>query len=121
MMNNQSIDFSMSDDAKNGDQSRIELSKRFWDAQFKHMCFYNCEYCIVCRQAINAARRASTIDDLEKHLPKTETCEVVVTYSTPYWWNPLYGRFTFMIVSDKGHQEFFKVCKLNIKGLFKFN
>ena len=111
----------MKNDAENGDKSRSELSKRFWDAQFKHRCFYNCEYCIIQKQSTDAARNANTIDELHKALPKTETCEVVVTYSTPYWWNPFYGRFTFMIVSDRGHQEFFKVCKINIKGLFKFN
>ena len=103
---------------KDGD-TRGELAKRFWDAQFKHKCFYNCDICVIRKQAIDAAKQSKTLEELQSTLPSTETCDVVATYTTPYWWNPFIGRFTIMIVSDKGHHEFTKVCKSNLRNIFK--
>ncbi len=103
---------------KDGD-ARGELAKRFWDTQFKHKCFYNCDICVNRKQAIDAAKQSKTLAELQSTPPNTETCNVVATYSTPHWWNPFVGRFTIMIVSDKGHHEFTKVCKSNIGNLFK--
>ncbi len=98
---------------------RSSFTKRFWETQFKQKCFYNCGACIIKKQAIDFAKQLGNVDEIGNSIQRTEVCEIVATYSMPYRWLPFYGRFTFMIVSDKGHQEFFSVCRVNIMSMFK--
>ena len=90
-----------------------EIRKQFWEAQFKQECKYDCDRCVIRAQAVAAVKRSRTYEELMALLPHTRTCDVVVTYAVPYWWNPFLGRFVFMIVTDKGHCEFFKVYRMN--------
>ncbi len=98
---------------------RRALAKHFWGTQFKQKCFYNCGSCVIKKRAIDLAKKSGTFDEVGEHIQKTEVCEIVATYSKPYRWLPVFGRITFMIVSDKGHYEFFSVCKMNIMSMFK--
>lgn len=98
---------------------RIGLAKRFWEMQFKQKCFYNCGSCVIKKHAISVAKKLGNVDEVRASIQRTEACEVVATYSRPYRWLPFFGRITFMIVSDKGRQEFFSVCKMNIMSMFK--
>ena len=95
------------------------VTKRFWEAQFKQKCFYNCGSCVIKKSAIELARKSGNVDEIRSCIQKTEVCEIIVAYSTPYRFLPAFGKITFMIVSDKGHQEFFSVCKMNILSMFK--
>ena len=99
--------------------SRKEVTNQFWETQFRQKCFYKCEACIIKKQAIDTARKTGNVEDVIASIQKTEVCEIVATYTRPIWWLPFVGRMTFMIVSDKGHQEFFSVCRINILSLFK--
>ena len=98
---------------------RKSATKQFWETQFKQKCFYNCEACIIKKQAVDLAKSTGSVEEVIASIQRTEVCEIVATYSTPYWWLPFFGRMTFMIVSDKGHQEFFSVCRMNILSLLK--
>ncbi len=99
--------------------AREKAGRNFWKSQLKYKCFYDCATCVVKRTAIDLAKEADGIDAVRSNLPNTSVCDVVVTYSTPYWWNPFYGRFTFLIVSDRGDHELFRVCRMNVKNLFR--
>lgn len=109
------------DEAKTeSEKSEREKSGRnFWNSQFKYKCFYDCARCVVKKSAIDLAKQANDINKVRENLPNTNVCEVVATYSTPYWWNPFYGKFTFLIVSDRGDYELFHVCKMNIMNIFR--
>ncbi len=98
---------------------RRALAKHFWETQFKQKCFYNCGSCVIKKKAIDLAKKSGNFDEVMGFIQKTEVCEIVATYSTPYRWLPVFGRITFMIVSDKGHHEFFSVLKMNIISMFK--
>ncbi len=92
---------------------------KFWQSQLKHKCFYDCGSCMIKNSIVDIAKHTNDVLEVQQSIPKSETCEIVVSYTTPYWWLPIYKKFTFMIVSDKGHYEFFRVCKVNIGNTFR--
>ncbi len=99
--------------------TREEMTNRFWTNQFKYQCQHQCKSCYVKKRAIEIAKKARSIDDLREKLEKPETCEIVATYTAPRWAKAIYGRYTFLIVTNRGHHEFFKVGKFNVTSLFK--
>ena len=90
----------------------------FWTNAIKYRCFYDCASCTIKKSAIELAKRSADIQELREKLPRTERCEIVVTWSTP-WWNPLLGRYNFLIINDRGSHEFFRVIKANLVSLFR--
>ena len=100
--------------------TREEMASRFWTNQLKYQCHHQCKSCYVKKHAIELAKAAKSLDELRNRLEKPDACEIVATYSAPRWAKAIYGRYTFLIVTNRGHHEFFRVGKFNVTTLFKW-